>query len=216
MKESLERLDSAALFQLLGHDARARTQLAEHRARFDASFRQAAANITEPGEAALVGRIGAERLDYEAHLDAFMSGPRRTAADYFATLQPRFDALRAELDRLLALNQEAMQEKSRAADAVARTYAWRAFVLAAVLVVGSTIVAAQLARRLVDPLSALTSAADRLSSGVLDASAPVVDSPREVHELARSFNRMQERLRELRQSDLGRLRAAQQLSDAAI
>src|SRR5712692_7228627 len=50
MKESLERLDSAAVFELLGQHDRAAQQAGEHRARFNAAFDKAAANITEPGE----------------------------------------------------------------------------------------------------------------------------------------------------------------------
>ena len=38
MKESLERQDSAALFDLLGQRDRASRQAAEHRARFDAAL----------------------------------------------------------------------------------------------------------------------------------------------------------------------------------
>ena len=109
-----------------------------------------------------------------------------------------------------------MQRKSRSAEASARAYAMRASALAGVLIVASTLVAGHLSRRLVEPLTALTRITDRMSAGALDTSAPVAHSPREVRDLAQSFNRMQERLRELRQSDLGRLRAAQQLSDAAI
>ena len=48
MKESLERQDSAALFDLLGQRDRARRQVAEHRTRFDAALAKAFANITEP------------------------------------------------------------------------------------------------------------------------------------------------------------------------
>jgi NtrC-family two-component system sensor histidine kinase KinB len=68
----------------------------------------------------------------------------------------------------------------------------------------------------VQPLGALTAAADRMRAGDLDASAPVPAGPRELRDLAASFNRMQERLRELRRSDLGRLRAAQQLAESAV
>jgi len=46
MKESLERQDSAALFDLLGQHQRARRQVDEHRTRFDAALATAAANIT--------------------------------------------------------------------------------------------------------------------------------------------------------------------------
>ena len=53
MKESLERQDSAAVFELLGQHERALRQAAEHRTRFDAAFERAASNITEPGERAI-------------------------------------------------------------------------------------------------------------------------------------------------------------------
>ena len=51
MKESLERQDSAGLFVLLHRRDRALVQVREHRARFDAAYQRAAANVTEPGEA---------------------------------------------------------------------------------------------------------------------------------------------------------------------
>src|SRR3954468_12470408 len=57
MKESLERQDSAALFDLLGNHDRARQQIAEHRARFDAALEKAAANVTETGEAGAIAAI---------------------------------------------------------------------------------------------------------------------------------------------------------------
>src|SRR5579862_6530864 len=57
MKESLERQDSAATFDLLGQHERARSQDAEHRARFDAALDKAAANITEVGEPEAVAAI---------------------------------------------------------------------------------------------------------------------------------------------------------------
>src|SRR5215470_6593161 len=46
MKESLERMDSAAVFLLLGNRDRAMAQFNEHRARFDVAFGKAATNIT--------------------------------------------------------------------------------------------------------------------------------------------------------------------------
>src|SRR6185295_463082 len=57
MKESLERQDSAALFDLLAQHDRARQQTDEHHRRFNAAFDTAAANITEPGEAETIRAI---------------------------------------------------------------------------------------------------------------------------------------------------------------
>ena len=61
MKESLERQDSAALFELQGQHDRAVQQAADHRARFDAAFDKAAANITEPGEPEVIAAIRSGR-----------------------------------------------------------------------------------------------------------------------------------------------------------
>src|SRR5262245_8435328 len=57
MKESIERLDSAALFALLGESERAFSQVHRHRELFDTAFAKAASNVTEPGEQSLVNSI---------------------------------------------------------------------------------------------------------------------------------------------------------------
>src|SRR5262245_46872218 len=64
MKESLERQDSAALFDLLGQPDRARRQAAEHRARFDRALTKATGNITELGEAEVLESIRRGRDEY--------------------------------------------------------------------------------------------------------------------------------------------------------
>src|SRR5215510_14082026 len=73
MKESLERQDSAALFALLGQHERARTQLREHRQRFNAAFERAAHNITEPGEGELIESIRHDRDRYYDLFDTFLA-----------------------------------------------------------------------------------------------------------------------------------------------
>src|SRR5712692_9476488 len=72
MKESLERQDSAAVFELLGQHERAVRQTAEHRARFNAAFDKAAANITEIGEAETIAAIRRGRDDYYRRFDEFL------------------------------------------------------------------------------------------------------------------------------------------------
>src|SRR5438034_11243423 len=69
MKESLERQDSAAVFELLGEHERALRQAAEHRARFAAAFEKAAGNITEIGERDVITAIRTGRDDYVRRLD---------------------------------------------------------------------------------------------------------------------------------------------------
>src|SRR5215475_649110 len=121
MKESLERMDSAALFLLLGNRDRAMAQFKEHHARFDAAFGKAAGNITEPGEAGIIEAIRSDRDEYYRRFESFIAqGERRGAGDYFQHLEPLFNKTRAELNQLLQLNQSAMAAKSDQAAGVAR------------------------------------------------------------------------------------------------
>ena len=123
MKESLERQDSAGLFALLNRADRAGPQLREHRARFDAAYQRAAANITEPGERDVVQAIGRTRDEYYRRFDRFLldaQGARQRASrrrapavdEYFRQLEPVFTELRGQCDRLLTLNQDAMRRKA--------------------------------------------------------------------------------------------------------
>jgi two-component system, NtrC family, sensor histidine kinase KinB len=214
MKESLERLDSAALFTLLGERDRATRQAAEHRARFDAALATARGNLTEAGERDIIDEIQRERDDYVAQLERFLRG-RSDAGGYFEALQPRFDRLRAACDRLLHTNQEAMRRKADEASRIARRWFAITLVLALVLMAVGVAVEISLARSILGPVRQLTDATTRLAGGELDTNVPV-RSQDEIGALATGFNRMAERIRELRRSDLGKLLIAQQTTEAAI
>src|SRR3984893_15319010 len=83
MKESLERQDSAAVFELLGQHERAARQAAEPRARFNAAFDKAAANITEIGEREVIDAIRRDREAYYRLFDEFMGASGDRTAQYF-------------------------------------------------------------------------------------------------------------------------------------
>jgi PAS domain S-box-containing protein len=226
MKESLERQDSAALFALLGRHDRAAPQVAEHRRRFDAAFERAAGNITEPGERELIERLREGKAEYYRLYDAFLAEtarvrgtptPAAEAAEqhYFATLEPAFNRVRADADRLLRMNQDAMVEKAEAAEQVARRFMLTTGGLAALLVTAGVLLSAVIAGSILRPIAALTNATSRIATGDLDASVDVRQHD-ELGRLGEGFNRMAERLREVRQSDLGKLLVAQQTAEAAI
>ena len=215
MKESLERQDSAALFDLLGQRGRASRQVAEHRARFDAAFEKAAANITEAGEPQVVDAIRRGRDGYYRRFDEFLAASGDRTALYFRDLEPRFNAVRRESDRLLRLNQEAMRRKADAASQIARRWFFITVALAIGLMAVGIAVEVSLASAILGPVRQLTAATTRIAAGELDTAVPV-RSADEIGALATGFNRMAERIRELRRSDLGRLLVAQQTTDAAI
>ena len=72
-----------------------------------------------------------------------------------------------------------------------------------------------LAQMIVRPMRELTKATARLAGGDLDAKVEI-GSRDELGLLAAEFNRMAERIRQLRRSDLGKLLVAQQTTEAAI
>ena len=133
MKEALERQDSGALFARLGDPARAERQIAENRQRFDAAFARAAGNVTEPGEQAIIDAIKSARDEYYRAMDE--------RADYFTRLEPPFDRLRANLDRLLQLNQQAMVSKSANAQQVTQHALTMTLLLAGALIVAGFVLA---------------------------------------------------------------------------
>ena len=233
MKESLERQDSAAVFALLGARERAIAQLREHRSRFDAEFQKAANNITEPGEPELIETIRRDRDTYYQMFDAFLVRVNATVdsapaaktikrdeeiserGEYFSRIEPQFNKLRADCDHLLQLNQRAMLAKSEAAGGVARRWFYLTLLMAGVLVGAGLILAFFLANRIVEPLRQLTATTARIAGGDLDAKVEVT-SHDEVGVLAAEYNRMAERIRQLRRSDMGQLIIAQQTTEAAI
>jgi PAS domain S-box-containing protein len=233
MKESLERQDSAAVFALLGARERTRSQMQEHRARFDANFQKAANNITEPGETELIETIRRERDTYYQMFDGFIArlnaDPRDASAlnnnaqlksspqsnEYFARLEPQFNKLRADCQQLLQLNQLAMVAKSAAAASVAQRWFYLTLVVAGVLVAAGLALAFFLANKIVEPLRQLTATTARIAGGDLNAKVEVT-SRDEVGILAAEYNRMAERIRQLRRSDMGELVVAQQTTEAAI
>ena len=213
MKESLERQDSAALFALLGAREKALVQLREHRARFDANFQKAANNITEIGEAGAIEAIRLDRDIYYQRFDLFIA--KATTDGYFTQLEPQFNKLRADCEHLLQLNQRAMLAKSEAAREVAQLWFYRTLLIAGILVGAGLFLAFFLANRIVGPLRELTATTAKIAGGDLNAKVSV-NSKDEVGLLAAEFNRMAERIRQLRTSDMGKLLVAQQTTEAAI
>src|SRR5258707_10873182 len=173
MKESLERQDSAALFDLLGQRERAARQVADHRARFDAALAKAAANITETGKAEAIASIRRGRDEYYRLYDAFVSAPGDRTALYFQSLEPTFNAVRSDADRLLRLNQEAMRRKADAASRIARRWFFVTLALALILMAAGVVIELSLSKAIVGPVAQLTAATTRLASGELDTTVPV-------------------------------------------
>ena len=95
-----------------------------------------------------------------------------------------------------------------------RNVAWVTGLALLLIALGFAVTTA-VAGRVVKPIETLTTAAARIAAGDLDVAVPA-DCRDELGVLARSFNDMAARLREVRAADLGALQQARQLAEAAI
>ena len=216
MNEALERQDSAALFAASGRTDIAEPMLVQHRAGFAKAFAREASNVTLPGEGALVHNVDTLYQGYLHEVDRVLHEPReRRIADYFQELLPRFNAVCGEVTAIRLMNQRNMEW----ADKPARRVAQRTLELAILVTVVALGVAGWFALRIpqsvLEPIVSFTKHARAIGEGKLDATVPVPEVS-ELSTLAEALNRMQEKLRAYRESSLGELLAAKDLSRATI
>ncbi len=216
MNEELERQDSAVLFATSGRSDIAEPMLREHRAGFAKAFAREAANITLPGEGARVRRVDTLYREYASQVDQVLLQPREARVDgYFKSLLPRFNAVRREVTAIRLINQKNMEE----ADKEARRVAHRTLELAVLFTVFALTLAIwfalEIPKTVLEPILSFTKHAKKIGEGKLDTSVPVPEVS-ELSALGEALNRMQEKLRAYRDSSLGELLAAKDLSRATI
>lgn len=218
MKESLERMDSGALFALAGEEQQGRTLAVEHRPRFEEALKTALGNITLPGEEERAERLRQLYSTFVPVLERILAPEvplEERRALYFQKLYPTFQQIKGTADEILEMNQENMVEAKdrarRTADAASRRMAL--LLLAGIAFAGLCVFL--LSRAILGPLERLTRAAGEIESGNLNLTVPVT-SQDELGQLAAAFNAMAAGLRELRQTEHGHLLHALRVSQLAI
>ncbi|HEX9508318.1 MAG TPA: histidine kinase dimerization/phospho-acceptor domain-containing protein, partial [Myxococcales bacterium] len=218
MKEAIERIDSAAMFLVIGGRERGLRQAAQYRPKFEEELRVQEANITEPGEAEATARLRELWTQYQAQFDGFKEHTDTPwlKNEYLSKLNSSFVSVKDAADVILDLNQDAMVRKSEAlrrrGEQVRQLTILGVF---AAFVIGLWFSSALTARAL-RPVSILSQAVRRLGQGDLEARARVAEGGGEIGQLAAEFNAMADRLKGYRESSLGELLQAQQASQAAI
>ena len=220
MKDALERLDNSATLVLAGEKAKARSQCATYSARFEAAHRDEANNITEAGEQELSDSIGAQFVAYRSELERFVAGDAPgSGADarrhYVVVLEPAFERLKQQANRVLVLNQNAIIRANRRAKAEATRASWTAVVTTLAARILAMLGAVVMVRRALGPLRALAARADEIGGGRLDPALEVRGSD-EIASLSRAFNRMAERLQAAKAADQRRLHRAELMSVQAL
>jgi NtrC-family two-component system sensor histidine kinase KinB len=218
MKESLERLDSAATFALAGEPGRGRELAALNMPLFTNALAAELRNITLPGEGPAAFRIRDLYSGYPALLASVLDSGRPLEVRrqlYFGRMLPLFQQIKSAADAVQQMNQNNMvraNARARMLAALASRRMLTVLAVGALIAVGFVLF---LSRSILVPLSRLTQSAHEVENGNLDLIVPVL-SHDELGDLATAFNSMAGRLRELRRSNRARLVRAQQTSQLAI
>ena len=218
MKEALERMDSGAVFVLLGAEQKGNDQIAQNEARFEKALQVELGNITLPGEGEKAERLkqlfGQFRSDIKVMGNpAFGREARRKA--YFDELLPLFQRIKETADDILRMNQENMV----AMDARARRQALSVRGQMYMMLLAATVVAAGFlfftGKWILRPITRLTNSAKEIRKGNLDLVLPG-GSRDEIGQLSEAFNEMTASLREFRRNGQARLLRIQRSTQQAF
>jgi signal transduction histidine kinase len=217
MKEALERINDAALFQLAGRGENSAGDIAGYRERFERELAAQQGNITEPGEGAATRALGDGWKEYAAALNEFENATdsRGRNAIYFSRLAPIFSRVNQAGDKVLAINQDAMVRKADRSQRRAVDFEHLVVVAVLLALAVGVLASVWLTTRLLRPLGVVTAAVRRFGENDLKARA-VVPGKDEIAAVAAEFNRMADGLERYRRSSLGELLQAQQGAQAAI
>ncbi len=216
MNEALERLDSAALFAASGNEAVARELIVQNRTAFAEALAREAANITLPGEGALVEHITGDYARYLERSDALLASPPEARRDrYFYDLLPRFYALKADLQSIRRMNQQNMEDADQEARRLARRGTELTLAVSALALGLALALAWWLPRVILRPLDVFREEARRVGEGDFSGNLPAPEVA-ELVPLGEAFATMIQRLRVYRDSSLGELLAARDLARTTV
>jgi signal transduction histidine kinase len=217
MKESIERIDSFALFILAGHGTESASGIGQHRSAFERELRIEEGNITEPSEGEAAAALRKSWTRYQHALDEFLGADAADARDrlYFVALSPAFVETKQGADRILDMNQDAIVRKSERAERSAQRFQQLVMLTVVAALLGGLLVSIFLTTRLLRPLGVVGAAVRRFGQGDLRARARLQGRD-EVAQLAGEFNTMADHLERYRASSLGELLQTQQAAQAAM
>jgi two-component system, NtrC family, sensor histidine kinase KinB len=217
MKESLERVNGAALIMLAGHGDGPPVELEVNRRKFENELGAQEGNITESGEALVTRRLRTTWDAYARGVEIFVGTQNARARDglYFSTLEPTFKQVGQFADQILAINQDAMVRKAERAETRARQFEHLVAGAVFLALALGFLASAWITTRLLRPLGVVAAAVRRFGENDFKARAAVRGRD-EIATVATEFNRMADGLERYRRSSLGELLQAQQAAQAAI
>jgi signal transduction histidine kinase/HAMP domain-containing protein len=212
IKESAERIDSGILFEIAGKTDRGAAQIDANLPKLDHELAVQEDNITERGERDATRQLRTAWTAYAAEVRADRADPR---PHYFDALLPKFLAVKDSADRILAMNQDAMIQKSDRAEHLGDEANRALIAVSALGLLLAGFASSVMTARVLRPLSVMGQTARRLGEGDLAVRAAVGGND-ELSAVARELNLMADHLQRYRTSSLGELVEAQLAAQATI
>ncbi|MBE9048137.1 HAMP domain-containing protein [Pleurocapsales cyanobacterium LEGE 10410] len=212
--DALERQDSAILLFLLENRDRGSQQFRQNQIEFLKWLGRAEGNITIAGEEEIIARL--EQF-YQDYLEAFLQLQQGNSSteEYYATILPIFEEILDISVQLLLINQETMEAASENAQQISQQAIWSMVLLgttAAGIGIGFSLL---LTRRIVQPLSAMTTATEKIAQGEYNI-ALQVKSQDELGMLAREINTMSQKLKAFHELNVGKVIVEKQRNEAIV
>jgi len=217
MKESLEAMDSALFFTLVGETERGNKQYEQNQPVFAKNLVAEEHNITLPGEQQLADSLRQLFTSYQAEVQRFRAteDPDQKRQFYFSTLLPLGTKIKDTAQEVIRINEENMLNENQGARSLS-TNSTRYLSLAVALgIAASLFFAFSLQRSIVRSLHRLTSVAKELGEGNLDQLVPVA-SHDEMGQLAEAFNKLASKLRAYRQVTTDQVLQARQMTEITL
>jgi signal transduction histidine kinase len=200
MKESLERMDSGALFIISGYEKEGREAIDGNVPVFDKALQIELNNITVPGEGEKANHLqelfSRYRPMVQSMEDMTLSSERRRQI-YFTELFPLFREIKETANDILTMNQQNMYDENQSARhkaARAREQMYFLLFLGAIVAVAYMFL---IGKWILRPIRSLTQSIDEIKQGNLDLVVRS-DTRDEIGHLSQAFNEMTASLREIR------------------
>lgn len=183
-------------------------------------FQRERDNVTEPGEQAIVNSINTDYNEWLKEFSIFqntrdLGGRDRAAGYYKSTMEAQYGKIRAELEKITSINQNAMLTKKNSAAASAKNSLYLILSISLFAVCGGFLLSRYLVNRFLRPVHMLTENISQVSAGKLDVRLDVKTGD-EIEKLVREFNGMIERLSAYEKSTMGTLMEEKNKSVAIV
>ena len=218
MKDALERMDSGAVFVLLGAEEKGNERIARHEVLFDKALQAEMGNITLPTEGEKAEQLKRLFQQYRSSIkrmgDPAVGREARRKA-YFSELQPLFQQIMRTADDIERMNQQNMVAMDRRARRQAEVAQRQMYIMLLAATVLSALFLYLTGGWILRPITRLIRSAEEIRRGNLDL---VVQSTSrdEIGQLSESFNAMAASLREFRRTDQAKLLRSQRSIQQAL